>query len=247
MKPAGEASEALMHKLLAMLKDGNFRKSHVACPQVVWANEKGKAFISELVGSISPTLEEAWNRAHRLDFRDQGGCMWRVCIDGIASREGRTDQEVAVPPELIVLADTPLEALRFARLEMQALAPDLVCVFSVLVPTYDPRGQGKGRNNQYRGIRLTGNAKLVTKNGRVFDHAKSCRVWNHSPDGFEWGYGGSGPAQLALAILLEEGYSPERAVQLHQHYKADVIARLPSVGWQIRGDQVETWVQESGF
>ncbi len=26
-------------------------------------------------------------------------------------------------------------------------------------------------------------------------------VRNHSPSGFEWGYGGSGPAQLALAIL----------------------------------------------
>jgi Family of unknown function (DUF6166) len=24
-------------------------------------------------------------------------------------------------------------------------------------------------------------------------------LWNHSPTGFEWGYGGSGPAQLALA------------------------------------------------
>ncbi len=26
---------------------------------------------------------------------------------------------------------------------------------------------------------------------------------NHSPDGFSWGYGGSGPAQLALAILAD--------------------------------------------
>jgi hypothetical protein len=26
---------------------------------------------------------------------------------------------------------------------------------------------------------------------------------NHSPDGFAWGYGGSGPAQLALAVMLE--------------------------------------------
>lgn len=26
---------------------------------------------------------------------------------------------------------------------------------------------------------------------------------NHSPEGFEWGYGGSGPAQLALAILAD--------------------------------------------
>jgi hypothetical protein len=31
---------------------------------------------------------------------------------------------------------------------------------------------------------------------------KSQRVWNHSPDGFNVGYGGSGPAQLALGILL---------------------------------------------
>jgi len=28
-------------------------------------------------------------------------------------------------------------------------------------------------------------------------------LWNHSPTGFEWGYGGSGPAQLALALLAD--------------------------------------------
>lgn len=28
-------------------------------------------------------------------------------------------------------------------------------------------------------------------------------LWNHSPTGFEFGYGGSGPAQLALAILSD--------------------------------------------
>lgn len=31
--------------------------------------------------------------------------------------------------------------------------------------------------------------------------ARSQRVSNHSPDGFNWGYTGSGPAQTALAIL----------------------------------------------
>lgn len=30
----------------------------------------------------------------------------------------------------------------------------------------------------------------------------SQRYRNHSPDGFAWGYGGSGPAQLALALCL---------------------------------------------
>ena len=27
-------------------------------------------------------------------------------------------------------------------------------------------------------------------------------LWNHSPTGFEWGYSGSGPAQLALATQI---------------------------------------------
>lgn len=37
------------------------------------------------------------------------------------------------------------------------------------------------------------------------------RVTHHSPDGFEWGYGGSGPADTALniceAVLAEIGYT----------------------------------------
>src|SRR5947209_8602479 len=28
-------------------------------------------------------------------------------------------------------------------------------------------------------------------------------LFNHSPTGFSWGYGGSGPAQLALALLAD--------------------------------------------
>ncbi|GAI22752.1 unnamed protein product, partial [marine sediment metagenome] len=31
----------------------------------------------------------------------------------------------------------------------------------------------------------------------------SQKICDHSPDGFNWGYAGSGPAQLALAILLD--------------------------------------------
>ena len=46
---------------------------------------------------------------------------------------------------------------------------------------------------------------------------------NHSPDGFNWGYGGSGPAQLALAVTLEVTGSAEG----YQQFKWDVIAGLP--------------------
>lgn len=65
----------------------------------------------------------------------------------------------------------------------------------------------------------------VWLNGKRLYPAKSQRVWNHSPDGFNWGYEGSGPAQLALALLLEF-VSQERAVKLHQEFKREVIAAL---------------------
>jgi hypothetical protein len=53
----------------------------------------------------------------------------------------------------------------------------------------------------------------------------SLRLMNHSPTGFAWGYGGSGPAQLALAILLKFVNEPT-ALSLHQDFKREVIAQL---------------------
>jgi hypothetical protein len=49
---------------------------------------------------------------------------------------------------------------------------------------------------------------------------------NHSPTGFNWGYSGSGPAQLALAILADALQDDERALRLHQAYKFKVISNL---------------------
>src|SRR5580700_1453707 len=59
-------------------------------------------------------------------------------------------------------------------------------------------------------------------------------LWNHSPTGFEFGYGGSGPAQLALAILAD-CCGDERAVTFHQTFKRAVIARLPADGGSLTG------------
>lgn len=67
----------------------------------------------------------------------------------------------------------------------------------------------------------------VSVDGKFLDPKPSQKVWNHSPDGFNWGYGGSGPAQLALAILLAAGIRSERAVTLHQAFKWAFIATLP--------------------
>lgn len=78
-------------------------------------------------------------------------------------------------------------------------------------------------------IKLQGfnSSQLILVNGKSLDPRKSQSVYNHSPDGFSWGYGGSGPSQLALAILLD---FTERATALanYQRFKWDVIALLPS-------------------
>ena len=52
---------------------------------------------------------------------------------------------------------------------------------------------------------------------------------NKSPTGFEWGYGGSGPAQLALALALcaDALGDDEAALDLFQRFKFRVIGALP--------------------
>jgi|SRR5437868_6218661 hypothetical protein len=67
-------------------------------------------------------------------------------------------------------------------------------------------------------------------------------LWNHSPSGFEWGYAGSGPAQLALALLADHLDDDERAVDLHHGFKLAVIARLPRIGWTLTGQQIQEHV-----
>ncbi|MBZ5660022.1 MAG: DUF6166 domain-containing protein [Acidobacteriia bacterium] len=69
---------------------------------------------------------------------------------------------------------------------------------------------------------------------------------NHSPTGFCWGYGGSGPAQLALAILLEHFHGDqERALALYQDFKWKVIAGLPQdQDFVLTDEQVESVISE---
>lgn len=91
-------------------------------------------------------------------------------------------------------------------------------------------------------------------------------IW-HSPDGFEWGHGGSGPADLALNILNAfvppgsddfepvrmpiEGKASRTAVDLHQQFKWEFLAKLPKDGGVIEADKIMRWInkqlRESGL
>lgn len=46
---------------------------------------------------------------------------------------------------------------------------------------------------------------------------------NHSPDGFNWGYGGSAPAQLALALAVD-ALGEERGLRAYQMLKWALVS-----------------------
>ena len=69
---------------------------------------------------------------------------------------------------------------------------------------------------------------------------------NYSPLGFEWGSGGPGPAQLALAIMADFFGPPFRALVMarHQKFKLDMVANFPLEGWELTGERIEKWLTE---
>lgn len=86
-------------------------------------------------------------------------------------------------------------------------------------------------------IILKGNfsTKEIWLNGNKLSPLPSLKIRNHSPDGFNWGYSGSGPAQLALAILLS--LKGSEIAQEHYHdFKSKVISQLPQEDFEVTID-----------
>lgn len=72
----------------------------------------------------------------------------------------------------------------------------------------------------------------------------------HSPDGFQWGYGGSGPADLALNMLYDYLLrtccedAKSMAMDLYQSFKWDFIARQGKE-LSITGEDIEKWLRDA--
>jgi Family of unknown function (DUF6166) len=106
----------------------------------------------------------------------------------------------------------------------------------------------------YRGCRQVnplghGLDVIVTVDFRPLSPRASQNVWNHSPTGFEWGYGGSGPAQLALALLLDAhaGILRGRALtdlaeRAHQWFKWATVSQWGNE-WRITAGEIREWVE----
>lgn len=94
----------------------------------------------------------------------------------------------------------------------------------------------------YKGVRSEKGC-TVTVDSALLDLRLDLR--NHSPTGFEWGYCGSGPTQLALAILadhfknLGHYYPCSMALTFYQSFKLRVVQHLPHGGWEMTTDEIE--------
>lgn len=93
----------------------------------------------------------------------------------------------------------------------------------------------------YAGIRSKASNRLRVIRLHVGSPLPLClNEVNHSPDGFECGYGGSGPAQLAYA-LLRDYIGPDRALELYHAFKWTVIAGLPTDRpWTLTADDIDS-------
>lgn len=95
---------------------------------------------------------------------------------------------------------------------------------------------------EYIGTRLGDGqlAVIVSRDGELGDDLPlRLDLVNHSPSGFECGYGGSGPAQLALAILADLLGDDDQAIRLHQGFKAKRIAKLPRAqDWRLKETEI---------
>lgn len=99
----------------------------------------------------------------------------------------------------------------------------------------------------YKGRRTPDGCVVTVHDGETRGKALRPRLGlrNHSPTGFEWGYGGSGPAQLALALLADCLGDDDRALDLYQAFKFAVVGKLEQEGWTLTEQSIARWVDEN--
>lgn len=98
----------------------------------------------------------------------------------------------------------------------------------------------RGETEFYRGLYKT--QEVFGPKGQVHP-GPSLKLRNHSPTGFAWGYGGSGPAQLALALLLDWSGDEDLALRLYQQFKWEKVVRWPmEEDWSMKVSEIEAWL-----
>lgn len=86
---------------------------------------------------------------------------------------------------------------------------------------------------KYHGDKDTLAVDVTRPDGTIYHLDPRFDLYQHSPDGFNWGYGGSGPAQLAIALCADVLQDDSRALRIYQTFKRIFVAGMVRQG--------ETW------
>lgn len=92
----------------------------------------------------------------------------------------------------------------------------------------------------YRGKRGT-RERIVTVDGEPLDPRLDIKTLSSS--GFEWGYDGGGPGQLALAILADHFGDDGMALARFTSFRGDVIASLDHEEWSLTSEKIDAALQ----
>jgi uncharacterized protein DUF6166 len=96
----------------------------------------------------------------------------------------------------------------------------------------------------YAGRREADGTTLVTVDGAPLDPRVHFR--EQATTTFDWGYAGAGgPAQLALAILVDHLADAEKARRHYEQFVQRVICKLPSSGWTLTASEIDAILPSS--
>lgn len=116
----------------------------------------------------------------------------------------------------------------------------------------------------FHGCIENGNTNIYVVDSETEQETPLTHIPYHSPDGFAWGYQGSGPADAALAILAamygetkedvlkaihhNRGHQLSKALKLHQNFKDDFLAMLSmNREWYLSDAEISAWLEDQGY
>lgn len=98
--------------------------------------------------------------------------------------------------------------------------------------------------NVYQGYRIDGETVVTVNNLPLKHYTDGGSI---RPPDFNWGYAGSGPAQLALAIMVHEfGNDLEDHPANYHDFKFDVISVLED-SFSLTSYDITLWVKQQQF
>ena len=95
----------------------------------------------------------------------------------------------------------------------------------------------------YTGTRA-GERITVEVDGQPLDPRLDLRDFH--ANGFEWGYEGSGPSQLALALLADHG-DPSTALGNYRQFVQIFIAEIEDDNWRLTSEEIDQRIGETAI